>query len=125
MYFFGYTDESTAVVLANQYHDINEKINVHMINAEERPDLATEYGVSSTDQMVAVSSSQRYKVIDASEMYTYDTTTYETIDITEQKLTNAILDVTIAKKPQVYFLTGHGEYGISSSSYMYVLAQQQ
>ncbi len=124
MYFFGYTDESTAVVLANQYHDINEKINVHMINAEERPDLATEYGVSSTDQMVAVSSSQRYKVIDASEMYTYDTTTYETIDITEQKLTNAILDVTIAKKPQVYFLTGHGEYGISSSSYMYVLAQQ-
>ncbi len=30
--------------------------------------------------------------------YTYDTTTYETIDISEQKLTNAIIDTTIAKK---------------------------
>ena len=35
--------------------------------------------------------------------YTYDTTTYETIDISEQKLTNAIIDTTIAKKPHVYF----------------------
>ena len=123
MYFFGYTEESTAVILAKQYHDINEKINVHLISAEERPDLAVQYGISSSSQMVAVSSNQRYKVIDANEMYTYDSMTYETIDITEQKLTNAILDVTIAKKPQVYFLTGHGEYGISSSSYMYRLAQ--
>ena len=123
MYFFGYTDESTAVILGKQYHDVNEKINVHVINADERPDLVAQYGISTSSQMVAVSSSQRYKVIDASEMYTYDSTTYETIDITEQKLTNAILDVTIAKKPQVYFLTGHGEYGISSSSYMYALAQ--
>ena len=43
---------------------------------------------------------------------------YQYIDVTEQKLTNAILDVTIAQKPQIYFLTGHGEYGISSSSAM-------
>lgn len=123
MYLFGYEEESTAVVLANQYHNVNEKISVHVIDAEERPDLATQYGVSSTQQLVAVASNQRYKVIDSSEMYTYDTTTYETIDITEQKLTNAILDVTIAKKPQIYFLTGHGEYGIDSSAYLYTLAQ--
>ena len=124
MYFFGYSDQSTAVILGKQYKDINDKINVEVINTAERPDLATQYGVSSTDQLVAVSSSQRYKVIDSSEMYTYDSTTYETVDITEQKLTNAILDVTIAKKPQVYFLTGHGEEGITSQSYMYYLAQQ-
>lgn len=124
MYFFGYSDESTAVILGKQYKDINDKINVEVINTSERPDLATQYGVSSTDQLVAVSSNQRYKVIDSSEMYTYDSSTYETVDITEQKLTNAILDVTIAKKPQVYFLTGHGEEGITSESYMYYLAQQ-
>lgn len=125
MYFFGFSEDSSQVVLGKQYHDVNDKINIQVINAEERPDLASEYNVSSTDTLVAVSSNQRYKVVEYSEMYTYDSTTYENIDITEQKLTNAILDVTIAKKPQVYFLTGHEEYGISSSSssYMYTLSQ--
>ena len=124
MYFFGYSEDSTQVILGNQYHDVNERINIHLVDVEERPDLASQYGVSSVDKIIAVSSNQRYKVIDSSDLYTYDSTTYESIDITEQKLTNAILDVTIAKKPQVYFLTGHEEYGITSESYLYTLAQQ-
>ena len=124
MYLFGYTDDSQIAILARQYSDVNEKIRVEIIQASERPDLVAEYGVSGTDQLVAISSNQRYKVIGASEMYTYDMSTYQTIDISEQKLTNALLDVTVAKKPQVYFLSGHGEYGISSSSYMYLLAGQ-
>ena len=124
MYFFGYTEQSTQVILGNQYHDANEKINVHLVDVEERPDLASQYGVTSVDRIIAVASNQRYKVIDSSELYTYDSTTYESIDITEQKLTNAIIDVTISKKPQIYFLTGHEEYGISSESYLYKLAQQ-
>lgn len=124
IFLFGYTDDTEAAILARQYSNVNDKIKVELIQASERPDLATEYGVSSTDQLVAVASNQRYKVIGASEMYTYDMSTYQSIDITEQKLTNAIIDVTIAKKPQVYFLSGHGEYGINSSSYMYLLAQQ-
>lgn len=124
MYFFGYSENSSQVILGNQYHDVNDKINIHLVDVEERPDLASQYNVSSVDQIIAVSSSQRYKVIDASELYTYDSTTYESIDITEQKLTNAILDVTIAKKPQIYFLAGHEEYGIESESYLYTLAQQ-
>ena len=45
---------------------------------------------------------------------TYDTNTFETFDITEQKLTNAILDTTISVKPHIYFLTGHEEKNISN-----------
>ena len=115
LYFFGYDEEDTAVILAKQYNDTNDKITIQLINTSERPDLAAQYGVSTDSQLVAVQSSQRYKIIDSSEMYTFDSSTYQTIDITEQKLTNAILDVTIAQKPQIYFLTGHGEYGIDSS----------
>lgn len=124
IYFFGYQEEEQAVVLAKQYKNVNSKITAQIVSATERPDLATNYGVGTADTLIAVASGQRYKVIDRNELYTYDMTSYKTIDVTEQKLTNAILDVTIAKKPQVYFLTGHGEYGISSSSYMYALAQQ-
>ena len=121
MYFFGYEDTETAVILAKQYKDINDKITIQLINTSERPDLASEYGVTTDAKLVAVQSSQRYKIIDANDMYTFDSITYQTIDITEQKLTNAILDVTIAKKPQIYFLTGHGEYGIDDSGEAYML----
>ena len=122
MYFFGYDEGSTAVTLAKQYHDANDKITIQIINTSERPDLAAQYNVGTSSQLVAVQATERYKIIDASEMYTYDSSTYQYIDVTEQKLTNAILDVTIAQKPQIYFLTGHGEYGISSSSAMGTLA---
>lgn len=122
IYFFGYDEESTTVTLAKQYHDVNDKITIQIIDTSERPDLAAQYNVSTTSQLVAVQATERYKIIDSSEMYTYDSSTYQTIDITEQKLTNAILDVTIAQKPQIYFLTGHGEYGIDSSSPMGTLA---
>lgn len=122
MYFFGYDEGSTEVTLAKQYHDANDKITIQIINTSERPDLAAQYNVSTSSQLVAVQATERYKIIDASEMYTYDSSTYQYIDVTEQKLTNAILDVTIAQKPQIYFLTGHGEYGISSSSAMGTLA---
>lgn len=123
LYFFGYSESDTTVVLGKQYQDINDKITTKIVSTSERPDLATTYGVSSTDKLVAVSSSQRYKVIDSNDMYTYDTTTYQTIDVTEQKLTNAILDVTIVSKPKVYFLTGHEEIDTTSSGALYKLSQ--
>ncbi len=123
MYFFGYEESSTPVILGRQYEKLNDKIKVQIVSTSERPDLASEYNISSTDQLVAVSSNQRYKVVDSSEMYTYDQSSGEQIDVTEQKLTNAIIDVTISSKPQVYFLTGNGEYGIDSSSPMYTFAQ--
>ncbi len=122
MYFFGYDESSTAVTLAKQYHDLNDKITIQIIDTSERPDLAAEYNVTTSSQLVAVQATERYKIIDSSDMYTYDSSTYQYVDVTEQKLTNAILDVTIAKKPQIYFLTGHGEYGIDDSSAMKTLA---
>ena len=122
MYFFGYDESSTPVTLAKQYHDVNNKITIQIINTSERPDLAAQYNVTTSSQLVAVQATERYKIIDSSEMYTYDSSSGQYVDVTEQKLTNAILDVTIAQKPQIYFLTGHGEYGIDSSSAMGTLA---
>lgn len=117
MYFFNYTEDSTPVVLGKQYHDLNEKITVQLVNANERPDLVSEFGITTTEQLVAVSSNQRYKTVSAYDMYSNDYTTNTTLDLTEQKLTNAIINVTVASKPQVYFLTGHGEYGTDHELY--------
>ena len=115
IYFFGYEETSTAYSLARQYSNVNSKISAEIININERPDLAKTYGIDSEDSVgIVVQAEERYKVLSSSDLYTYDSTTYETIDITEQKLTNSIIDTTISKKPKIYFLTGHEEYNIAS-----------
>ena len=114
IYFFGYEDNKT-VSLAKQYENANKKIKAEAIDINSRKDLAEKYGIDSNESIgIIVEGPTRYKVLTQNDFYTYDTTTYETIDISEQKLTNAIIDTTIAKKPHVYFLTGHDEYEISS-----------
>ena len=117
IYFFGFKESDNAVILGRQYHDINNKINVNLISIDDRPDLASKYGVVRDQALIALSSNQRNKVIDRSELYTFDSTTYETLDISEQKITNGILDITVATRPQVYFLTGHGELALNEGLY--------
>ena len=56
LYFFGYTEEDTTITLAKQYEDINDKITVQIINTSERPDLASQYGVSQNSRLVVVQS---------------------------------------------------------------------
>ena len=91
LYIFGYSEEETPVILGNQYHNENDKITVQLINGSERPDLLAEYGLQENQKIVVASSNQRYKIITQSDMYTYDTTSYQQLDITEQKLTKNIL----------------------------------
>lgn len=121
IYFFGYKEDNNTVTLAKQYETFNEKIKAEAINIDERPDLAKKYGVEDNASSVGiiVEGPNRYKVLTQSDFYTYDSTTYETIDISEQKLTSAIIDVSIAKKPHIYFLTGHDEY--KTSNYLMTL----
>lgn len=121
IYFFGYQEDNNTVLLAKQYGVANNKITAEAINIDERPDLAKKYGVEdNTSVGIIVEGENRYKVLTQSDFYTYDLTTYETIDVSEQKLTNAIIDTTIAKKPHIYFLTGHGEY--LTSNYLMTLS---
>lgn len=118
IYLFGYTEESSLYNLINQYTAVNSKITVEAVTATSRPDLATLYGVDSDDQTgVVIQGTSQYKVLSENDFYTYDTTTGETIDLTEQKLTNSMIDIVTEDKPQIYFLTGHDEYSISTYLY--------
>lgn len=113
VYFFGLEDENnTAMNFVKQYAAANSNIKIDVVKVAERPDLAQKYEIDTdpSQVIVVVACGEREKILSASDFYTYDTITYETIDITEEKLTNAILDVTTEEKPVVYFLTGHGEY---------------
>lgn len=115
IYFIGYTDEDTNLSLAKQYKNANEKIVAEAIDINNRPDLANKYGIESGTQGIIVECGEKSKVLTASDLVTYDTTTYETISIAEEKLTSSILSVVADKVPKVYFLEGYSELTLTNS----------
>lgn len=115
IYLIGYSDDDSATILAKQYNKTNEKINVEAIDITKRTDLAQKYGIESSESSgIIIECGEKYKVLTDSDLHTYDTTTYESIDVTEEKLTSSILTVTADKVPNVYFLTGYSDFSLNS-----------
>ncbi len=124
IYIFGYAEDSTVVDLAKQYSKYKDNIKVDTVSVESRPDLAQEYSVTSSDEqngVVVFECEGRNIKADDYDFYTVDYTSYEQIDLTEQKMTNSILGVTLENAPKIYFLTGHSEYGLND--YFMILAE--
>lgn len=121
IYFIGFEETDGAVSLAKQYNKINKNINVEMIDTNERTDIATKYNVTNDYTTIIVENGERSKILYASDLYTYDNN-YNTVDLTEQKITSAILNVTADKIANVYFLTGYSDYSFDSSGGMEFLA---
>ena len=118
IYFVGYTDDNADVALAKQYKDANERIVVEAVDADSRPDLVEKYGIQDTGSSgIIVECGDRSKVLTASDLVTYDTTTYETISIAEEKLTSAIVSVTTDNIPKVYFLEGYSDFTLDYNLY--------
>ena len=115
IYFVGYTDEDNNLELAKQYKKANEKITAEAVDANNRPDLVEKYGIASGTQGIIVECGEKSKVLTSNDLVTYDTSTYETISIAEEKLTSSIISVTSPKVPKVYFLQGYSEYSLSKN----------
>ena len=82
---------------ANKYNEINSKISVEKVdNLSARADLMTKYNLEASASEVIVEYDQKEKTLGVDDLYTYEYTNnnYEEINITEEALTNAILDVT-------------------------------
>ena len=106
---------------ANKYTQINSNIKQEQIDdLTTRPDIMNKYSMQSSDSAIIFVSGERETILSLSDLYTYDYTTYEQIDITEEAFTNAIIEVTIEDKPNIYFLEGHNTY---SNEYFQILKQ--
>lgn len=104
---------------AYKYANLNDHIKVEELeNLNAKTDWKTNYGVTDTSSFVVIQTEDREKILFSSDFYTYDYTTYEEIDTTEEAITNAILDVTIEEKPKIYFLTGHNLYSEDYFQYL-------
>lgn len=115
--FIGITEDDPMIDLAKQYHNENENITIETATSTERPDLMKKYNLDEQYFSGAIVEGEggKSKIISASEFYTYDQTTYEQIDITEEKLTNAIMYVSSEEIPQVYFLEGYSQFSLEEN----------
>ena len=126
IYFVGYTDSDSNLDLAKQYNKANSKIKAEAVDANSRPDLVQKYGIESGSQGIIVACGDKSKVLSSSDLVTYDTSSYQTISVAEEKLTNAIVSVTSEKIPKVYFLEGYSDFSLSKNmQYLKMLLQNE
>ncbi len=121
IYLAGYNEEDITISLIKQYNKVNSNINVEVIDLNERADIASKYELSSGSSAIVVESGEKSKTLYSEDLYTYDNN-YNTIDLTEEKITSAIMNVVSEKIPNVYFLTGYSDYGLDYSGGMSYLA---
>ena len=121
IYFVGYDASSTQVSLAKQYNKANSKLNVEVIDTNERTDIASKYNVTNDSKAIIIENGEKSKTLYSDDLYTYDSS-YQTIDLTEEKITSAILNVTSEKIANVYFLSGYSDYSLEYSGGMYYLS---
>ena len=114
-----YNFGESMIDLANQYARLNDHIKIEKVeNLLSKTSWKNEYGVTDTSAFVVVSSNNREKLLQEYDLTTIDYSTYEQIDITEEKITNAILDITIVEKPKICLLTGHNVYSDAYFQYL-------
>ena len=121
VYFVGYDDSSTQVSLARQYNKANDKIKIEVIDTNERTDIASKYNVTNDSKAIIIENGEKSKTLYSDDLYTYDSS-YQTIDLTEEKITSSILNVTSDKIANVYFLSGYSDYSLEYSGGMYYLS---
>jgi len=96
----GYTE-----ALLTEYKNRTDKISVEFIDPDEHPDQARQYGIMQYQTVVFANQNQR-RIVPPQEI----------VERAENAFTSAILEVTGVVQKKIYFLTGHGESNINSTT---------
>lgn len=106
-----YGDNESFINTIEKYTTLNKLITMERIdNLESRADIMQKYSLQPTDHLIVISSGDKEKNIYEEDLYTYDYSTFEEIDLTEETITNAIIDITTEEKPIIYFMNNHVMY---------------
>lgn len=110
-----YGENDTMKNMMEQYHIANKHIRIDRIDdLTDRSDITQKYSIEDSDQLLIVSCGENEIVLNSYELYTYDYSTYEQIDLTEEMVTNAIVNVTTDQKPTIYFMENHAMYSFNN-----------
>ena len=97
--------------IMDQYKALNKKIKVEEIDdITSRIDIQQKYSIDSTASLIVISCGGEEITLDSYDLYSYDYSTYQQVDLTEEAVTNAIVNITAESKPQIYFMDNHAKY---------------
>ena len=109
IYLFGYSENDFIWVFAKKYEELNKKIKVELKNISENEELINEYHIEEGD--ILITSGEKYKLYKDSDLYSYDYNNGDIINLTEQRLTNGICEISSAQEKEViYILKGNEKY---------------
>ena len=104
-------DYSYLIDYAKKYTILNNKIKVEEISdLSSRVDLKTKYDLSDTDMLIVIKEGEKEKTLTSSDLSTFDYSAYKQIDLTEEAITNAIVELSIEQKPKIYILSSKSYY---------------
>lgn len=110
IYVYGYKENDSLIDLLKQYSRENSQISYEIITEENNNNKIIEYELSSEYPYVIIEVNGKHTKLNGEyDFVTYDYITGQRTDLTEQKITNSILNLVLEKKPKVYFITGHEE----------------
>ena len=115
IYIYGFTEDNVYVNLVKQYAAYSDKIHYEIVTEETNYEVVTKYELSNSNYnaFVVVCGDRDKTLYPDYEFSSYDNETGDTIDITEETITNAILNVSTDDPVKVYFAAGNGEYTTS------------
>ena len=95
-YVWGYTEESSVIDLLKQYNAENSKITYKLVKTDDIENKE-KYGFEDNyPAIIGEATDGRTSYINDSDLYSYDAN-YNVVDLTEQKLTNAINNLSITE----------------------------
>ncbi len=109
IYFVGYEESNDNYKLAKQYNKVNSKIKVELVDANSNQELAKKYNIEEGSATVIVECGSVSRTLNDYDLVSYDEN-YYTVNIAEQKITSAIVNVSSDAVPKVYFLSGYTEF---------------
>ncbi len=101
--------------LLDEYQNYTDQLSVEVIDPDEHPDQARQYGITYY-QSVVFETEKGHRLVSPEEIVQMGTDAQGNQQIVgieaEHAFTSAILEVTGTVQKKVYFLTGHGESSI-------------
>ena len=122
IYTYGYEEDSPFVKFVKQYCAANSNLKWVVLNSETNLELMTEIGDQyNSTLVVVVCGEKRVFVTPEQDFSTVDYVTGNTLDTTEEKMTNTILSLAEENLPNIYFSSGHNEYVPGKDGKIYIM----
>ena len=97
-----------------KYETLNKNISVEIKNISENEELVNKYGIKEGEYNILIFSGERTKLFENDDLYSYDYNTGDIINLTEQRITRGIIQVSsIGNTNALYTLKGHEKYGLN------------